>query len=100
MVAHMVRGLEARLPWLATWLGDRLELELPAFGVSLAVHGLLLVGLAFAGYRVHREVQREFRSEVVDNLVPSDLTYQDLDQTASPPAPVPAAGSFAPHWHP
>ncbi len=96
MVAHMVRGLEARLPWLATWLGDRLELELPAFGVSLAVHGLLLVGLAFAGYRVHREVQREFRSEVVDNLVPSDLTYQDLDQTASPPAPVPAAGSFAP----
>ena len=26
------------------------------------MHGLLLVGLAFAGYRVHREVQREFRS--------------------------------------
>src|SRR5580700_10766872 len=60
------------------------------------MHGLLLVGLAFAGYRVHREVQREFRSEAVDNLMPADTTYQDLDQSADPPAPVSAAGSFAP----
>ena len=63
MVGDVVRGLEARFPWLSTWLGDRLEIELPAFMVSLTMHGLLLVGLAFAGYRVHREVQREFQSE-------------------------------------
>jgi hypothetical protein len=78
------------------WLGDRLEFELPAFMASLTMHGLLLLGLAFAGYRVHREVQREFRSEAMDNLMPSDTTYQDLDQSAEPQAPVSAAGSFAP----
>ena len=96
MVAEVVRGLEARFPWLSTWLGDRLEFELPAFMASLTMHGLLLVGLAFAGYRVHREAQREFRSEAVDNVMGSDSTYQDLDQSAEPPAPVAAAGSFAP----
>ncbi len=96
MVAEVVRGLESRFPWLSTWLGSRLEFELPAFMVSVAMHGLLLVGLAFAGYRVHREVQREFRSGAMDNVVPLDSAYQDLDQTADPPAPVPAAGSFAP----
>jgi len=92
----MVRGLEARFPWLSTWLGGRLEIELPAFLISLTVHGLLLVGLAFAGYRVHQEVQREFQGGVMDNLVPSESTYQDLDQSANPPAPAPAAGSFTP----
>jgi len=96
VVAEVVRGLEIRFPWLQTWLGDRLEFELPAFMASLTMHGLLLVGLAFAGYRVHREAQREFRSEAVDNVMGSDSTYQDLDQTAAPPAPVAAAGSFAP----
>jgi hypothetical protein len=96
VVAEVVRGIEARFPWLSAWLGDRLEFELPAFLASLTVHGLLLVGLAFAGYRVHREVQREFRSEALDNVVGSDSTYPDLDQTADPPAPVSAAGSFAP----
>ncbi len=96
MVAEVARGLEARFPWLSTWLGGRLQFELPAFMVSLTMHGLLLVGLALAGYRVHREVQREFRSEAVDNAVGLDSTYQDLDQSAEPPAPVSAAGSFAP----
>ena len=55
------------------------------------------MGLAFAGYRVNQESSREFQSGVVDNLMPpSDSTYQDLDQTANPPAPIAAAGSFAP----
>ena len=89
--------LEARFPWLSTWLGGRLEVELPAFLVSLTMHGILLVCLAFAGYRVHQESNREFQGEVVDNLMPSsDSTYQDLDQSANPPASIAAAGSFAP----
>jgi len=100
VVGDMVRGLEARFPWLSTWLGGRLEIELPAFLISLTMHGLLLVSLAFAGYRVHREVQREFQSGVMDNLVPSESTYQDLDQSASPPAPVATAGSFTPNLAP
>jgi hypothetical protein len=101
VVANMLRGLEARFPWLATWSGGRLDIEVPAFIMSLAFHALLLMGLAFAGYQVHREAaSRAFRSEVVDNLIPSDSTYQDLDQSSGPMAEVPAAGSFAPTLSP
>ena len=100
MVGEVLRGLEARFPWLARWSGGRLDIELPALTVSLMVHGLLLAGLAFAGYQVHRESQREFRSEVVDNRLASDSTFQDLDQSAERPAEMPAAGSFAPNLAP
>ena len=98
MVGNLVRGFEARFPWLSSWFGDRLDIELPAFLVSLTVHGLLLVSLAFAGYSVHQEAQRrEFNSEVVtDNLVTSESTFQDLDQSNTPPPLEAAAGSFAP----
>ena len=51
VVGDVVRGLEARFPWLSSWFGDRLDIELPAFLVSLTIHGLLLVSLAFAGYQ-------------------------------------------------
>jgi hypothetical protein len=97
VVGDLVRGFEARFPWLSTLFGDRLDVELPAFAVSLSVHGLLLASLAFAGYSVHREAQREFKSEVLtDNLVKSDSTFQDLDQSNNPPPLEAAAGSFAP----
>jgi hypothetical protein len=97
LFGDLLRDLGGRFPWLSTWLGGRLEVELPAFLVSLTMHGLVLVGLAFAGYRVHHESSREFQSRAVDNLVSNtDSMYQDLDQSANPPAPIPAAGSFAP----
>jgi hypothetical protein len=97
VVGELLRGLESRFPWLATWTGGRLDIELPALFMSLIVHGLLLVSLAFAGYQAHQEsLRREIRSEMVDNLVSSDSTYQDLDQPAEPMAPMAAAGSFAP----
>src|SRR5262245_45126996 len=96
VVGDVLRGLEARFPRLATWLGGRLDIELPALVMSLTLHGVLLVGLALAGYRAHQEGRREFRSELMDNRVASESTYQDLDQTAEPPASIPAAGSFAP----
>ncbi len=92
----MVRELEARFPWLSSWLEDRLDTDVPAFLVSLTMHGLLLIALAFMGYRVHREAQREFTSAVADNLVTSESTFQDLDQSDNPLPPEPAAGSFAP----
>src|SRR5689334_3769875 len=82
VVGEMLRDLEARFPWLARWSGGRLDIELPALGLSLLMHGLILAGLAFAGYQVHREAQREFRSELMDNRLPSDLAFQDLDQSA------------------
>ena len=100
MVGDLVRELEDRFPWLSTWFGGRLDIELPAFVVSLTLHGLLLMVLALVGYRVHQEVRREFQSEVVDNLVPSGSTYQDLDQSANQPPPESAAGSFSPNLAP
>ena len=97
MVEDLVREFEARFPWLSSWFGDRLDIELPAFLVSLTVHGLLLISLAFVGYRVHKEVRgNEFKSAVVDNLVTSESTFQDLDQSINPPPLEAAAGSFAP----
>ncbi len=97
MVGEALRGLESRFPWLARWSGGRLDIELPALTLSLLVHGLILAGLAFAGYQAHRESLREFRSEVVDTRLSSDSTFQDLDQSADRPAEMPAAGSFAPN---
>ncbi len=96
MVGDFVRRLEERFPWLLKWLGGRLEFELPAFMMSLTMHGLLLACLALAGYRVRQEVRHEFRSGVDDNLVTSESTYQDLDISADPPRSVTTAGSFAP----
>ncbi len=100
MLGDLVQELQEQFPWTRAWLGNRLDIELPAFLLSLTMHGLLLVGLAFAGYHVHREAQREFRSEVVDNRISSESTYQDLDQTTAPPALEPVAGSFAPNLAP
>jgi hypothetical protein len=100
VVGEMMRDLEVRFPWLARWLGGRLDIELPALFLSLLMHGLILAGLAFAGYQVHRESQREFRSELVDNRLPSDLAFQDIDQSAERPAEMPQAGSFAPNLAP
>jgi len=98
---NLFREIEDRFPWLATWFGGRLEIELPAFLVSLTVHGLLLVALAFAGYRVNQEARSEFQSRgMVDNVMPSDSTYQDLDQSEKPPTTIAAAGSFAPNLAP
>ncbi len=97
MVGKILRGLEARFPWLSRWFGGRLDIELPAITLSLVVHALILAGLAFAGYQVQREVQREFRAEVSEAAPPSDLNFQDLDQSADPPAEMPQAGTFAPN---
>ncbi len=100
MVAELVRRLEGQFPWISTFLGDRPDIELPALVMSLTMHGLLLVGLALGSYHAHREAQRQFTSEVVDNLVSAESNFQDLDQSAKPPALEPAAGSFAPQLAP
>jgi hypothetical protein len=100
VVADLVRRLEEQFPWVSALLGDRPDIELPALMMSLTMHGLLLVGLALASYHAHREIQREFKSEVMDNLVSAESAYQDLDQSADPPALEPQAGSFAPNLAP
>lgn len=96
MVAEVVRRLSERFPWISAVLGDRPDIELPAFVMSLTMHGLLLMGLALGSYHAHREAQRAFTSEIVDNLVSADSNFQDLDQSDKPPVLEPVAGSFAP----
>jgi hypothetical protein len=97
VLGNLMQKLDARAPRIGSWLEGRLDVELPAYMVSLTAHAVLLIGLALAGHRVHQAVQREFRSEVPDSGLAGESTFQDLDQGAEPPAPVPAAGSFAPN---
>ncbi len=82
---------------LLSWLfGERFDIELPAFLVSMTIHGLLLVSLAFAGYTVHRHAESEFTARMPDETILSDSTYQDIDQAVDAPSNTPQAGSFAP----
>ena len=98
VLANLFRKLDTQAPWLGTLLGNRPDLEVPSYMVSLTVHALLLVLLGLASHRVHQVVQREFRSQVLDSaLSASESTFQDLDQSAAPPSMIPAAGSFAPN---
>lgn len=98
MLANLMRKLDTRASWIAGLLGNRLDLEIPAYMVSLTVHALFLIVLALASHHVHQVVQREFRSEVLDSaLTSSESTFQDLDQGAEPPSMIPVAGAFAPN---
>ena len=56
--------------------GPALDLELPAYMVSLTAHAVLLVGLALVGHRVHQAVQREFRSQVPDSGLAAESTFR------------------------
>jgi hypothetical protein len=97
-MGEVTRGFQLRFPWLTSWFAGRLEIELTALMMSFTMHGLLLVGLAFASYQAQQEAHRECQSGLVlDNLVSTETTYQELDQADTPPAPVPAAGSFTPN---
>ncbi len=100
----VLRRLDQRFPALSQWLGGRLDIELPAIAVSVAVHTVFLIVLATAGYAVHREAQREFSTRVVDSAISSDLSakveFQDLDMGDKPLTSTPAAGSFAPNLSP
>ncbi|WP_165246742.1 vWA domain-containing protein [Paludisphaera soli] len=69
--------------------------------VSLTIHAVVLVGLAFAGHHAPESSPSRFDSELVDapprDLEPltTDSTLQDLDQADDEPV-MEASGSFAP----
>ncbi|MDG3007778.1 vWA domain-containing protein [Paludisphaera mucosa] len=69
--------------------------------ISLSIHALVLVSLAFAGHHVQEVVQSEFSSEVAEappralEPLATDSTLQDLDQKDDEPV-MEASGSFAP----
>ena len=93
---------------LAGWAGrigvrasGRPATTLTAGLISLSIHAVVLVGLAFAGAQVHEVAQTAFSSEVGEpssnSLEPlqTDSTLQDLDQSDEAPV-MEASGSFAP----
>lgn len=94
-----IERLEQRYPVLRQWLGERLDLQLPALGVSLFSHVALLVSLGMLSYAAaHQEPPAAFRTEVVDTRLSDFAKLEDstavaeLDQTDIQPV----AGSFGP----
>lgn len=98
-VKARLQALDDRFPRLSQWFGGRLDIELPALAVSLAVHLGLLGLLGMVGYAVHHEASASFEGSVVDTVL-GDLdrsNFQDIDQIAEPPSLIPEAGSFSPN---
>jgi hypothetical protein len=89
-------------PGLARWMGDRLDLQVPAFGVSLLTHLVLLGVLGMVGYAAHTEYAREFRTEVVSASLDdfSKLDTTALAETEKPTTMTPVLGSFGPKLSP
>lgn len=98
MLKKTLRRLADRALRLDEETKGRPGTTISAFLVSLTIHAIALVGLAFAGHHVQEVVQREFTSEVGSQpmeFLETDSTFQDLDQDDSFPV-MEAGGSFAP----
>jgi hypothetical protein len=96
------RRLEASYPVLARWLGDRLDLQLPAIGVSVLTHAAILLLFATIAVAVHQDERpvQEFRTEVVEttplDLTKMEATEAEVTETDAATTLEPVAGSFAP----
>ena len=90
--SNLLHRLDGRFPGLG-----RFHRDVPAFGVSLAFHVAILVGLGLMGIAAQAELKREISSQVVDTTIPSfdKSEIQDTDQPDAP-AVVHAIGSSAP----
>lgn len=99
MLKTLIRQLAARVIQVEETTAGRPGTAISALLVSLSLHALVLVGLAFAGHHVQEVVQREFTSEVGGpepmDFLETDSTFQDLDQDETPPV-MEVGGSFAP----
>ena len=95
----VVYWLEDRHPRIAAWLGERLDLQLPAWGVSLATHVILLFLLGMVGLAAHEQDRAaEFRTEVVSTSL-ADFAKLDtaaVVESEKPTQMAPVAGSFGP----
>lgn len=99
MLNDVILWLEDRHPRLVQWLGDRVDLQLPAWGVSVVTHIVLLGSLAMVGYAAHDDTKpAEFRTEVLNTAL---TDFAKLDSAAvaeidKPTQMAPVAGSFGP----
>ncbi len=96
-----LKRMEGAYPAARAWVGDRLDLQLPALGVSLLTHLVALFMLGMLTYAASRPPAPEFRTEVVDTtlddfakLEPTEIA--EIEQTDI----TPVAGSFAPETRP
>lgn len=97
----LLRKIEQGDPALRRWLGDRLDLQVPALGVSLMTHLILLLTLGMIGYAATKPPVPEFRTEIVDTSL-SDFAKLDQTEIAQleEASITPVAGSFAPETRP
>jgi hypothetical protein len=81
--------------------GSRFRRDLPAFGLSLAVHLGFLITLGLMTIAARADLRREISSALVDTSLPEldSTSFQDLDQ-ADVPATLNPAGSTAPQLSP
>jgi hypothetical protein len=94
---ELIRRLDVACPWLSRWLGGRLDIQLPAFGVSVLTHAVLLTVFGMFAFAAHSELRKEFRAEVVDTSL-DDFSRMEGTELAAIDNTVikPSAGSFAP----
>jgi hypothetical protein len=94
--------LEQSHPELARWFGGRLDLQLPAIGVSMVTHVALLLVFATLTYAVNSEGARAFRSAVVNTALPDfdRLDSTELVVTDGPTTLEPVAASSSPNVSP
>ncbi len=99
MLRDAIDWIYDRHPRVARWLGDRLDLQAPAWGVSVVLHVGLIGGLAMVGYAAHTQPKPpEFRTEVLNTEL-SDFARLDtaaLLEMDKPTQMAPVAGSFGP----
>ncbi len=91
--------LIGRFPVLTKVLGDRPEVELPAIGVSLAFHLVILTILGTIGLAVHNDaLNHEIQGDVVDTTLPefNRVEIQELNTDPSKQLAMAEAASTAP----
>jgi hypothetical protein len=96
---ELAERLAEAIPGLRGRLGERPELQISAFGASLATHLVLLFVLGMMTYAATRPTVPEFRTEVVDTSIDDFAKLEDTTAIASVQEDttiVPVAGSFAP----
>jgi len=95
---ELLEWLERTHPGLARWLGDRVDLQVPAVALSLVTHVAVLTALALS-YVVHEQVTRPEIEAEVGARPPADLTKLDdstaIAATDGATTMLPTSGSFS-----
>ena len=95
-----IRRLVEASPWLGRIFGERPDIQLPAFGVSVLTHIVLLLSLGLVTYAaLPPSGPKEFRTEVIDTSLNDfdKLDTVEMVETDKQTTIQPVAGSFSPN---